>query len=37
MKKVTLGNLVKEYAAGTTYEQVMKEHYPEKSEPVSLV
>ena len=37
MKKVTLGNIVKEYEAGTTYEQVMKEHYPEKSEQIILV
>ena len=37
MKKVTLGNLVKEYEAGTTYEQVMKEHYPEKSDQIILV
>ena len=36
MKKVTLGNLVKEYEAGTTYEQVMKEHYPEKSDQIIL-
>ena len=37
MKKVTLGNVVKEYEAGTAYEQVMREQYPERSEQIILV
>ncbi len=37
MKRVTLGNIVKEYDEGMTYEQVMKEHYPENSEQIILV
>lgn len=37
MKKVTLGNIVKEYEAGTTYESIIKENYPEKAEQIILV
>ena len=37
MKKVTLGNVVKEYEAGTTYEQIMNENYPEMAEQIILV
>lgn len=37
MVKVTLGNLVKEYAAGTTYESIVRENYPEKADQIILV
>lgn len=37
MKKVTLGNIVKEYEAGTTYESIIKENYPKKAEQIILV
>ena len=37
MKKVTLGNIVKEYETGTSYEQIIKENYPEKAEQMILV
>lgn len=37
MKKVTLGNIVKEYEAGTTYESIVKENYPEDAEHIVLV
>ena len=37
MVKVTLGNLVKKYEAGTTYESIMRENYPEKADQVILV
>lgn len=37
MKKVTLGNVVKEYEAGTLYETVIRENYPENAEQIVLV
>lgn len=37
MKKVTLGAFVKEYEAGTTYEYIVRENYPEKAEQIILV
>ena len=37
MVKVTLGNLVKEYEAGTTYESIVRENYPEKADQIILV
>ena len=37
MRKVTIGNIVKEYEAGTTYEMVMKENFPDKAEEIILV
>lgn len=37
MNKVTLGNLVKEYETGTTYEQILRENYPEQAEQIILV
>ena len=37
MRKVTIGNIVKEYEAGTTYEMVVKENFPEKAEEIILV
>lgn len=37
MKKVTLGNIVKEYKAGTSYENIIRENYPEKEEQIVLV
>ena len=37
MKKVTLVNIVKEYETGTSYEQIIKENYPEKAEQMILV
>lgn len=37
MKKVTLGNVIKEYEAGTTYEQIMKEAEPKLAEQIILV
>lgn len=37
MTKVTLGNLVKEYEAGTTYERIIQENYSEKAEQIILV
>ncbi len=37
MKKVTLGNIVKEYEAGTTYESIIKETYPEEAQHIILV
>ena len=37
MVKVTLGNLVKEYEAGTTYESIVRENYPKKAEQIILV
>ena len=37
MIKVTLGNIVKEYKEGTTYETIMKENYPEQAEYIILV
>lgn len=37
MKKVTLGNIVKEYEAGTTYEEIIKENYPDQAEQIILV
>lgn len=37
MVKVTLGNIVKEYEAGTTYEQIVRENYPENAEHIILV
>ena len=36
MKKVTLGNVVKEYEAGTAYEQILQENYPEQGEHIIL-
>ena len=37
MKKVTLGNTVKEYESGTLYENIIKENYPENAEQIILV
>lgn len=37
MRKVTIGNIVKEYEAGTTYEMVIKENFPDKAEQIILV
>ena len=37
MKKVTLGNIVKEYESGTLYENIIKENYPENAEQIILV
>ena len=37
MVKVTLGNLVKEYESGTSYESIMRENYPEKADQIILV
>ena len=37
MRKVTIGNIVKEYEAGTTYENVIKENFPDKAEQIILV
>ena len=37
MIKVTLGTTIKEYAEGTTYEQIIKENFPEESEQIILV
>lgn len=37
MNKVTLGNFVKEYETGTTYEQILRENYPEQAEHIILV
>ena len=37
MKKITLGNVVKEYKTGTSYEQIVKENYPENAEHIILV
>lgn len=37
MNKVTLGTLVKEYETGTTYEQILRENYPEQAEHIILV
>lgn len=37
MKKVTLGNVVKEYETGTTYERILGENYPEQAEHIILV
>lgn len=37
MVKVTLGKIVKEYEAGTTYESIIKENYPENAERIILV
>ena len=37
MKKVTLGNIVKEYESGTLYESIIKENYPENAERIILV
>ena len=37
MVKVTLGNIVKEYEAGTTYESIIRENYPDKAEHIILV
>lgn len=37
MKKVTLGNIVKEYEPGITYESIIKENYPEKADQIILV
>ncbi len=36
MKKVTLGNIVKEYEVGTTYESIVRENYPEQAEHIIL-
>lgn len=37
MKQVTLGNEVKRYDAGTTYECIVKENYPELADHIILV
>lgn len=37
MKKITLGNVVKEYKTGTSYEQIVKENYPENVQHIILV
>ena len=37
MKKVTLGNIVKEYESGTLYENIIKKNYPENAEQIILV
>ena len=37
MRKVTIGNIVKEYEAGTTYEMVVKESFPDRAEQIILV
>lgn len=37
MKRVTLGNVIKFYEAGTAYEQIVKENYPELAEHIILV
>lgn len=37
MKKVTLGNTIKEYEPGRTYEEIIKENYPELAEQIILV
>lgn len=37
MKKVTLGNIVKEYETGTSYESIIRENYTEKAEQIILV
>ena len=37
MKKITLGNVIKEYEVGTSFEQIMREHYLDKSEQIILV
>lgn len=37
MKQVTLGNVVKMYDAGTTYECIVKENYPELADHIILV
>ena len=37
MKKVTLGNNVKEYEAGMLYEEIIRENYPEDAEKIILV
>ena len=37
MKKITLGNVIKEYEVGTSFEQIMREHYPDKSAQIILV
>ena len=37
MKKVTLGNVVKEYETGTTYERILGENYPKQAEHIILV
>jgi len=36
MKKITLGNIVKEYEAGTTYEQILRENYAASAEHIIL-
>ncbi len=37
MKKVTFGNLVKEYEQGVTYESIIRENYPEDADQIILV
>lgn len=37
MKKVTLGNLVKEYETGTVYERIVRENYPDQADQIILV
>ena len=37
MKKVTLGNIVKEYETGTTYEKILQEHFLDEAEHIILV
>lgn len=37
MKKVTIGTVVKEYAQGTSYQQIMEDQFPEDPKQVILV
>ena len=37
MKKVTLGNIVKEYETGTSYEAIIKENFPENADHIILI
>ena len=37
MKKVTLGNTVKEYESGVIYEEIIRENYPQNAEEIILV
>ena len=37
MKKVTLGNTVKEYESGVIYEEIIRENYPQDAEEIILV
>ena len=37
MKKITLGNVVKEYEEGTTYGQIVEENFPDVAQHIILV